>query len=235
MVIKENKEFVPAYGEGALYIRPVLMGSGAQLGLRSADEFLFYILVTPVNGSYYGSEPVAAYVVTEFDRSAPLGMGAYKVAGNYAPTIMPNNIAASKGGHLSLYLDPKEHKFIEEFNSSNFIAVLKDGTYVTPHSPNVLPSITNDSLISLAQDFGLDVAKRPIEFLKEVGNFSEVAATGTAAMCTLVTKIYYNDKEFSIPVPRDGGRLVELADALRAIQLGEEKDLHRWMLDIVRG
>lgn len=75
----------------------------------------------------------------DFDRAASLGMGSFKVAGNYVAALLPNEIAARQGHPITLFLDPIHHRYIEEFNSSNFIAVTKDGTYITPASSSILP------------------------------------------------------------------------------------------------
>ena len=46
--VKLNERFIPPYETGAsLYIRPLLIGTGAQVGVRPADEYLFVIFVTP--------------------------------------------------------------------------------------------------------------------------------------------------------------------------------------------
>ena len=82
-------------------------------------------------------------------------MGSVKVAGNYAADILPN-ISAKKAGYpIVLYLDSKTNEYVEEFSTSNFIAVDKaTGAFVTPLSSAILPSITNKSLMQLAADEG---------------------------------------------------------------------------------
>ncbi|MFO8088054.1 MAG: aminotransferase class IV, partial [Bacteroidales bacterium] len=52
-VVKLNAEYVPPHGTGAsLYIRPLLIGSGARVGVKPADEYLFAVFVLPV-GPYF--------------------------------------------------------------------------------------------------------------------------------------------------------------------------------------
>ncbi len=74
--VKQNLEFVPAYGVGSLYIRPFLFGSGPQLGVSPSKEYTFVVYCSPV-GNYYadGIKPVKALIQDEFDRAAPLGVG----------------------------------------------------------------------------------------------------------------------------------------------------------------
>ena len=85
-VIELNKEFIPPYESGAsLYIRPLLIGTGAEIGVKPAKEYMFLIFVMPVGPYFKGGFAANAYaLVRSYDRSAPLGMGKYKVGGNYA-------------------------------------------------------------------------------------------------------------------------------------------------------
>ena len=189
-VVQANREFVPPYGTGgSMYVRPLLFGSGAQIGVAPADEYTFLVLVTPV-GAYYkgGLQAVKAMVQDEYDRAAPRGTGHIKVGGNYAAGLYPHLEAKKLGYPVELYLDPKEHKWIEEFSTSNFLAITKDGKYVTTKSGSILPSITNLTLQQLAKDFGIPVEVRAVAF-DEVTTFAEVAACGTAVVVTPVYQI----------------------------------------------
>ena len=152
-VVDANREFVPPYGTGgSLYIRPLLIGSGAQIGVSPAKEYTFIVLVTPV-GAYYkgGLKPVRAIVLDDYDRAAPQGVGHTKVAGNYAASLEPHHLAHEQGFPVELYLDAREHRYVEEFGTSNFIAITKDGKYVTAKSSSILPSVTNDGLQAVAR------------------------------------------------------------------------------------
>jgi len=231
-VINDNKEFVPPYGtRGAMYIRPLLIGTGAQIGVAPASEYEFMIMVMPV-GEYYkgGIKPVDAIVVEDYDRAAPLGTGSYKVAGNYAASLTPAKKAKDKGFPIALYFDAKTHDYVEEFGTSNFFGITKDGKFVTPESPSILQSITNLSLQQIAQDLGLTVEKRPIH-KDELADFVEIGACGTAVVLTPISSITYGDKVYNYgeecgPVSR------KLYDRMTAIQYGEYEDTHNWMLEV---
>src|SRR5690606_14354195 len=146
---------------GSMYIRPILFGSSAEIGLAPAAEYTFIVLVTPV-GNYYaeGVKAIDAFVTEDFDRAAPRGVGNVKLAGNYAASLKPNRMGTERGFPLTLYLDPKQHKYIEEFATSNFIGITADNRYVTPKSDSILPSITNKSLMTIAEDLGMTVEQR---------------------------------------------------------------------------
>lgn len=233
-VVKANLEFVPPYGTGgSLYVRPLLIGSGAQIGVAPADEYTFIVLVTPV-GAYYkgGLQAVKAMVQDEYDRAAPRGTGHIKVGGNYAAGLYPHIEAKKKGYPVELYLDPKEHKWIEEFSTSNFVAITKVGTYVTTKSSSILPSITNLTLQEIAADFGIPVEVRPVAF-DEVTNFAEVGACGTAVV---ITPVYQIEREGQVyktgPEIGCGPVLEKLYKTVQGIQYGELPDTHGWNVNV---
>ena len=146
-VVKLNERFVPPYESGAaLYLRPLMIGTSAQVGVHPAEEYLFLIFVTPVGPYFKGGFACTDYVITRrFDRSAPLGTGIYKVGGNYAASLKANDEAHKAGYSCEFYLDAKEKKYIDECGAANFFGI-KNNTYVTPASTSILPSITNKSL-----------------------------------------------------------------------------------------
>ncbi|MEG1838918.1 MAG: branched-chain amino acid aminotransferase, partial [Bacteroidaceae bacterium] len=161
--VKLNERFVPPYESGAaLYIRPLLIGTGAQVGVRPSNEYLFVVFTTPVGPYFKGGFSTNPYVITrKYDRSAPLGTGIYKVGGNYAASLRASMEAHEAGYSAEFYLDAKEKKYIDECGAANFFGI-KNNTYITPLSTSILPSITNKSLIQLAEDMGMKVERRPV-------------------------------------------------------------------------
>lgn len=198
--VEANIDYVPPYGSnGALYIRPFVFGSGAQVGLSPAKEYMFMVLVNPVGEYYRGGmgNPTKALIKHKFDRAAAYGTGQVKVGGNYAPSLAPTLEAKEKGYTVMLFLDSRENKYVDEFATSNFAALTaprSDGkrSYVTPRSTSALASVTNRSLCELAaRRFGWTVERRRVEW-EEVrsGKFEEVAACGTAVVITPVSEIH---------------------------------------------
>jgi len=233
-VVKANLEFVPPYGTGgSLYVRPLLFGSGMQIGVAPADEYTFIVLVTPVGPYYKGDlQAVKAIVLDDYDRAAPQGVGHVKVAGNYAVSLYPHLEAQKAGYPVELYLDAKEHKWIEEFSTSNFLAVTRDGKYVTVDSDSILPSITNLTLQQIAKDLGIPVEVRPIAF-EELVDFAEVAACGTAVVITPVGQIERAGKVYKIGSEDERVTLLEkLYKTVQGIQYGELPDTHGWNLEV---
>ena len=231
-VVKLNREFVPPYGHDAsLYIRPLLIGTSAQVGVHPASEYLFIIFVTPVGPYFKGGFASSNYVIIrEYDRAAPLGTGRYKVGGNYAASLAANKIAHDKGYSCEFYLDAKEKKYIDECGAANFFGI-KNNTYITPKSSSVLPSITNTSLQQIARDMGMKVEVRPIPE-EELSTFEEAGACGTAAVISPIEKIDDLENGKSYVISKDGKPgpwSTKLYNHLRKIQLGEEPDVHNWV------
>lgn len=231
-VVKANERFVPPYGTGAsLYVRPLLIGTGGQVGVKPSTEYLFVVFVTPV-GPYYksGFNPIKVIIDRDHDRAAPLGTGNVKVGGNYAASLLSGEKGHQKGYPSVLYLDPKEKKYIDECGAANFFGI-RNGSYITPKSTSVLPSITNMSLQQIATDLGLKVEARAVG-LDELDSFEEAGSCGTAAVISPIGSIY--DPVTDKTVVYNGGAEAgpwskKLYDALRAIQLGLAEDKHGWI------
>ena len=231
-VVKLNERFLPPYESGAsLYIRPLLIGTSAQVGVHPATEYLFVIFVTPVGPYFKGGFATNPYVIIrEFDRAAPLGTGTFKVGGNYAASLRANKMAHDLGYACEFYLDAKEKKYMDECGAANFFGI-KNNMYVTPLSSSILPSITNKSLMQLAEDMGLKVERRPIPE-EELATFEEAGACGTAAVISPISRIDDLENKKSYVISKDGkpGPISEkLYHKLRAIQYGDEPDVHGWV------
>ncbi len=231
-VVKLNEKFVPPYGTGAsLYIRPLLAGTGPQVGVKPASEYLFMVFVGPV-GPYFkeGFKPVKVQIARDFDRAAPLGTGVFKVGGNYAASLRAGERAHAEGYSAALFLDAREKKYIDEAGPANFFGI-KNNTYVTPKSVSILPSITNMSLRQLAIDLGLTVEERPIP-VEELESFEEVGACGTAAVISPICAIDDRDNNQIYTYCKDGNAgpiSTKLYQKLQAIQFGDEPDIHGWV------
>ena len=242
MCVKANLDFLPPYGHNAsIYLRPVLEGIDPQLSICSSSEVLFSVMCAPV--STYAQAgvltPVSAVISRNYDRAAPNGTGSYKIGANYAMSLYPYNLAHSQGYTELLFLDPATKTRIDEFGSSNFIGI-KGNTYVTPLSDSVLPSITNKSLRTIAEDLGMKVEIRPIP-VEELAEFDEVDACGTAVVITPIRSI--DDKPtlespsasrtYVLPSGSECGPLSRtLYDRIRSIQDGIVEDTHGWCVEL---
>ena len=212
-----NAEFVPPHETGAaLYVRPQIYGSSAQLGLSAPEEYTFCVFVVPT-GVYHGSHPVKALVLDEFDRAAPNGTGSAKVGGNYAPVLRWSDRARNEGFGITLHLDSRTHEEVDEFSTSGFIGALVEGdevTLVVPDTKCAIKSVTSESVQEIGRSWGWKVEQRPVSKLSlwrlsprlafrsriganrdtqikysELPQFAEVMAAGTAAALVPIRSI----------------------------------------------
>ena len=234
LAVSLNAGFVPPHESGAaMYVRPLLFGSSAQLGLNPPEEYTFCVFVMPT-GVYHGIHAVDALVLEEFDRAAPEGTGSAKVGGNYAPVLRWSDKARNEGFGITLHLDSKTRTEIDEFSTSGFVGVRKDGeeyTVVVPDSKNVIKSVTSESVCHIAKHtFGWKVEKRPIKY-EELEHFSEVMAAGTAAALVPIKSITMKSRgdKFSYGDSADGGECcLKLLEQLKGIQSGKIEDKFGW-------
>ncbi|KAI2636104.1 aminotransferase [Xylaria nigripes] len=186
-----NAEFVPPHETGAaMYIRPQIYGSSAQLGLTAPDEYMFCVFVMPT-GVYHGTHLVKSLILDEFDRSAPNGTGSAKIGGNYAPVLRWSDKARREGYGITLHLDSATRSEIDEFSTSGFIGAKVHGdgvTLVVPNSKNVIQSVTVDSIQEIGRSFGWGVESRTVKY-SELPEFTEVMAAGTAAALVPIRSI----------------------------------------------
>ena len=231
-VVKLNERFIPPYESGAsLYIRPLMIGLGKQVGVNPASEYMFLMFVTPV-GAYFksGFRPSPMAIMRGYDRAAPLGTGQYKVGGNYAASLRSGVLAHEMGYSAVIYLDAKEKLYIDECGPANFFGI-RGKSYITPKSPSILPSITNKSLMQLAEDMGLTVECRPVH-VEELATFDEAGACGTAAVISPILRVDDLDEDKSYVISKDGNPgpiCTALYERLRAIQYGDYPDTHGWV------
>tara|TARA_R110002072_G_scaffold50559_5_gene135988 strand:+ start:867 stop:1907 length:1041 start_codon:yes stop_codon:yes gene_type:complete len=232
--IAANPGALPPHGCGAsLYLRPLLIGVGDNLGLRTAPRFVFRVFCSPV-GPYFkgGLEPIRL-AISPFDRVAARGTGSFKAGGNYAGGLFASRQAKSLGCDEALYLDPQTRSFLDEAGSANVFGILPGegdapDTLVTPASASILPSITMDALCTLAKDeLGLVVERRPLP-VSELPKLRELACAGTAAVVTPVSAVRLEDgSEITLPQPV-GDTTRRLFQTLTAVQTGLAEDRWGW-------
>jgi branched-chain amino acid aminotransferase len=230
-VIELNKKYIPPSGLGAaLYLRPLLIGSGPDVGVKPSREYLFMVFAGPV-GPYFkeGFNPVDIQIISDYDRAAPNGTGHIKVGGNYAASLIALDRGKKEGFASVLFRSSADRNYIDEAGPANFFAI-KGNKYITPDSHSVLPSITNMSLRQIAKDMGLEIELRPVA-IDELGDFDEVGACGTAAVISPIKKMVDRDNGKVYEFCKDGKAgpvSTQLYHKLKGIQEGIEEDIHNW-------
>ncbi len=233
-VVKANEHYVPPYGTGAtLYLRPLTIGVGDNIGVKPAPEYIFCVFCTPVGAYFKGGLKPVNFTVSDYDRAAPQGTGAAKVGGNYAGSLLPHELAVKKGFADCRYLDPATHTKIEEVGAANFFGITKDNKFVTPKSPSILPSITKYSLLQVAKDYlGMEAEERDV-YIDKVDEFAEAGACGTAAVITPIGGIEYKGKLHVFYSETEVGPVTrKLYDTLCGIQFGDIEAPENWILEV---
>ena len=238
-LLKIEKRWIPKQRGTSLYIRPVVLATEMFLGaICPSDRYLFYIILSPV-GFFYkeGFNPVKLIAEEKYTRAASGGTGEAKTGGNYAGTIVACHKASQKGYSQVLWLDAKEHRYVEEVGTNNIFFVI-DGKLVTPplHG-TILPGVTRQSVIELAQDFDIAVEERLISIDEivagiESGKLTEAFGSGTAAAISPVGTICYKDKDYVINNNEIGVWTQKMYDILIGMQYGELEDKYGWIYKV---
>ena len=233
-----DQEWVPSAPGASLYIRPTMIASEPALGLRPAEEYLFFIICCPV-GAYYaeGFSPTKIYVEDQYVRAVPGGVGNAKTAGNYAASLKAQTNAHDKGYTQVLWLDAVERRYVEEVGTSNIFFLIEDELITPPLEGSILPGITRDSVLQLARDWGYQVSERRITIDEVVaagksGALKESFGTGTAAVISPVGEFCYQEQHIQINGGEAGGLAKRLYDELQAIQFGYQEDPHKWRVRV---
>lgn len=235
-LIAVDGDWVPSAPETSLYIRPFMFAKEAFLGVRPAKKVAYYVIASPA-GAYFtgGVAPVSIWLSEHYSRAGKGGTGAAKTGGNYAASLIAQNEAYAEGCQQVLFLDSVEGKYIEELGGMNVVLVYKDGTLVTPLSDSILPGITRDSVLMLAEERGLRVERRPISLDEwrrgyENGDIVEAFACGTAAVITPIGQIKARDFTIGDITAPAGELTMSLREELTDIQYGRRPDTHGWMM-----
>lgn len=244
-LVEVDKDWVPeAGGEAALYLRPFMISTEVSLGVHPAKSYRYVLIASPA-GSYFsgGIKPVSVWLSTDYVRAAPGGTGAAKFAGNYAGSLLAQAQADEKGCDQVVWLDAIERRYIEEMGGMNLMFVYGSGEnveIVTPElSGSLLPGITRESLLQVAQDLGYKVTERRItaeEWQRdaESGAMSEAFACGTAAVITPVGHVLGDSADFQVNGNEAGGITMTLRERLTGIQRGAVEDTHGWLHTLVK-
>ncbi|KAK7319546.1 hypothetical protein RJT34_04268 [Clitoria ternatea] len=226
-----NKRWVPPPGKGSLYIRPLLMGTGALLGLAPAPEYTFLIYCSPV-GSYHQGSSLNIKVEDRLYRaiSGHGGTGGIKSITNYAPVYSATAEAKANGFTDVLFLDSATGKNIEEASSCNVFVVKSDAISTPVIDGTILPGITRKSIIDIATDLGYQVMERNIS-VDEVLGADEVFCTGTAVVVNSAASVTYKDKRVEY---KTGPETLsqKLRKTLVGIQTGCIEDTKGWTVEV---
>lgn len=237
-LLKLEKDWIPTEPGTALYIRPTMIANEEVLGVHASHKYKFFIILSPV-GSYYahGLQPTKILVEEELVRTAIGGTGEAKCMGNYAASLMGGEIANSKGYDQALWLDAKEHKYVEEVGSMNIFFVIGDEVVTPQLVGSILPGITRNSCIQVLKKYGYKISERRISMDEIVdaynkGELKECFGSGTAAVISPVGLITYKGKDMVV----NGGKMGEITsflyDKITGIQSERYPDEFGWVTEV---
>jgi branched-chain amino acid aminotransferase len=229
-VISRSRDVVPE-APGALYLRPMLIGTTANIGAAAtpASDALLMVLASPVWDYFAGGvKPLRILVDDENTRSAAQ-MGMVKTGGNYAAALGPTLNARAKYQADQVLFCPRGE--VQETGAANFLLIGQGKLLTRGLDSTFLHGVTRDSLLTLARDSGYEVSERvfDVKEMLEWVKTGEAALSGTAAVLAGVGTLIYKGAEHRV----SGGEVGPLTRALRAqlvaVQRGEAPDRHGWL------
>lgn len=237
-LVSIDRDWIPEAPGTSLYIRPFIIATEPYLGVSPSKTYQFIIIMSPV-GSYYkeGINPVKILVEESYVRAVKGGTGEAKTGGNYASSLKAQQKATEEGYSQTLWLDGKEHKYVEEVGSMNVFFVI-DGKAITPAlNGSILPGITRDSILALLRDKGIEVEERRIAIDEVVeahkaGKLQEAFGTGTAAVISPIGEFLVNGEVLTVNDNKIGSITQDLYDTLTGIQNGLVEDKFNWTIKL---
>lgn len=234
-LIRLEERWVPKNEGTSLYVRPTMIATEPLLGVRPAEQYLCYIILSPV-GAYYkgGIAPVKIWISDHYVRAAEGGTGEAKTGGNYGASLFAAKEAAEKGYDQVLWLDAKEKRYVEEVGSMNML-FLFDGKIITsPLKGTVLDGITRRSALTLLKEMGYEIEERALtvdEVMEgaESGRLKEAFGAGTAVVISPVGSFCYKDRCVQLGNGQPGELTMKLYERLTGIQYGRQPDLYNWV------
>ena len=241
-LVRADQDWVPAGSERSLYLRPFMLGTEVGLGVRPSSEYTYLLIASPA-GAYFprGVKPVSVWLSDDYVRAAPGGTGEAKCAGNYAASLVAQAEAMQHDCDQVVWLDAVERRWIEEMGGMNLYFVYGSGDsarVVTPElTGSLLPGITRDSLLTLAEDLGIraDEGRISVSDWREgcaSWEITEVFACGTAAVITPVGEVKSRQGSWQVASGAPGPVSMRLRESLLDIQTGGAPDRHNWLYTI---
>lgn len=229
-VLRLDKAWIQPGIGNSLYIRPFVFATEASLVASKSNKYRFIILFSPAQ-SYYQGE-VRVKIADHYSRSANGGVGYAKAAGNYAGQFYPTMLANQEGFQQVIWTDANQHKYIEEAGTMNIFVRINNTLLTPPVNDRILDGITRKSIITLAEDMGIDVKIGPIEVAELVkaaknGSLKEMFGSGTAAVINPIAGFSYKEETFELP-KQENAYANLLKDRIIAIQYNKAKDPFGW-------
>jgi branched-chain amino acid aminotransferase len=229
-VIARCRDAVPE-APGALYLRPILFGTTANIGAAATPttEALLIVLASPVWDYFSGGVKPLRILVDDANTRSAEHMGIVKTGGNYAAALGPTLNARAKYHADQVLFCPGGQ--VQETGAANFF-LIRDGELLTRSLDSTfLHGVTRDSLLTLGRDMGYRVSERKFDVLEMLdwAHGGEAALSGTAAVLAGVGTLIYAGTEHKVGTGEVGHLTRALRAQLVAVQQGEAPDRHGWL------
>ena len=241
-LVKQDKGWVPNKVGESLYLRPFMIATEVGLGVRPSNHATYVLIATPAAAYFNAAKAVTVWISTEYVRAALGGTGEAKCGGNYAASLLAQKQAAQEGCDQVAYIDAVERKWVEEMGGMNLYFIKgsgKDAKIMTPKlTGTLLPGITRDSILTLANDLGYKTEETMISIDDwrdgvKSGEITEIFACGTAAVVSAVGAAKSVHGTWQTGDGNPGVITNEIRAALLGIQHGSAPDKYGWNKRII--
>ena len=228
--VRHNADAIPDL-PGALYLRPMLIGTDCNIGKASTptDSAVLAVIASPV-GDYFsgGLRPLKVLLDEHNMRSTPQ-FGQAKCGANYVQALGIIEQAKAKYGTDQVLFCPNDDA--QETGAANFVLINDDRIVTSNLTSAYLHGVTRDSVLTIGRDLGYEIEERPVSItdIKEFIKSGEMALTGTAAVLAPIGTLVHNEEEISVGSGDVGPNTVKLREALIDLQSGRRQDTHDWL------
>jgi branched-chain amino acid aminotransferase len=229
-VIERCRGEVPE-APGALYLRPILFGTTANIGAAAtpATEASLLVLASPVWDYFSGGMKPLRILIDDENTRCAAQMGMVKTGGNYAAALGPTLRARAQYQIDQVLFCPGGQ--VQETGAANFVLIREGEILTRSLDSTFLHGVTRDSLLRLAADSGYRVSERPFEVpeMLEWVATGEAALSGTAAVLAGVGTLIHRGREYRVANGDVGAITRALRAQLVAVQQGDAPDRHGWL------
>jgi branched-chain amino acid aminotransferase len=229
-VVNRCRDAVPE-APGALYLRPILFGTTANIGAAAtpASEASLLVLASPVWDYFAGGMKALRILIDDENTRSAAQMGMVKTGGNYAAALGPTLSARAKYQVDQVLFCPGGQ--VQETGAANFVLIREGELMTRSLDTTFLHGVTRDSLLTLARDLGYKVSERPFDVQEMLAwvKTGEAVLSGTAAVLAGVGTLIYRGTDHRVGSGDVGPLTHALRAQLMAIQQGEAPDRHGWL------
>jgi branched-chain amino acid aminotransferase len=213
----------------ACYVKPMALRGYGEVGVNPLSSPIELYMACWSWGAYLGPEALSRGVdvgVSSWTRIAPNTLPAMsKAAANYMNSQLIRMEASFNGYAEGIALDSDGH--VSEGSGMNVFLVHNGTLFTPPLSTSILPGITRDTIVTIAQDLKIPVKETviPREMLYIV---DEVFFVGTAVEVTPIRSVDHIQvgKGVAGPITR------QLQEEFFAITSGNKPDTHNWLTPV---